>query len=64
MNPLGRSAVWALGGLSILLTACPSPGADAFSSVDIAEEVAAFLEEDLAAIDVRDTAGIGQAYVE
>lgn len=63
MNTRGARVSLTLGALLILVCACTPRDPDPPPSVDPAEEVAAFLEEYLAAIDARDTTTIGRAYV-
>lgn len=66
MNARGMRAMsiaCGMCGLLILFTACTASDPDSSSSVDTADEVAAFLEEYLAAVDARDATVIGRSYV-
>lgn len=64
MNARGKMAKLTLSGLLTLSAACASPDPGASSGADMANEVASFLDEYLAAIDARDSDVIGRAYLD
>lgn len=64
MRLRGRRLAWPMAALLLLSGACSSPDPSSAAGFDPESEVAAFLNEYLAAIDARDTDTLGRAYVE